>query len=216
MKDGINIKTSMATINIDLVANDEQTLNMLRDSLIGWYEGFCTGCLDNGVSCETTFSREETNKTEVKQVLNGIYGAQYVDTDSIKVSAPVETVKTRKHVYDMFKHFKAVTTTECKECDECAEAAANYCLNLEQNIKDLEREVKDLKESFSLAKTGLLIHKHNLDDHWKEINCTKADVETLMKDIIHILNFLSSDEEYLKYVEDCEAEKFREMERDSN
>lgn len=153
MKDGISIKTSMATIDINLIANDEQTLNMIRDSLIGWYEGFCVDCLDNGISCETTFSREETHKPEVKQT---------------------ETANTCKHVYDMFKHFKAVNTTACKECDECAKAAADYVINLE-----------------------------------KEINGTKADVETLMKDIIHILNFLSGDEEYLKYVEDCEAEELR-------
>lgn len=129
MKDGISIKTSMATIDINLTANDVQTLNILRDSLIGWYEGFCTDCLDNGISCETTFSREETHKSEVKQT---------------------ETAKTRKHVYDMFKHFKAVTTTACKECDECAKAAADYVINLEKEIED-----------------------------------TKADIETLMKDIIH-------------------------------
>lgn len=126
MKDGISIKTSMATIDINLTANDEQTLNMIRDSLIGWYEGFCVDCLDNGISCETTFSREETHKPEVEQT---------------------ETAKTRKHVYDMFKHFKAVSTTECKECDECAEAAANYCLNLEDKIKELGDYIDDVESS---------------------------------------------------------------------
>lgn len=147
MKDGISIKTSMATIDINLVANDEQTLNMLRDSLIGWYEGFCCDCLDNGISCETTFSREETHKPEVKQELNKIYGMQYADTDSVKVSAPAETAKTRKHVYDMFKHFKAVTTTECKECDECAKAAADYVINLEDKIKELGDYIDDVEMS---------------------------------------------------------------------
>ena len=126
MKDGISIKTSMATIDINLIANDEQTLNMLRDSLIGWYEGFCTDCLDNGISCETTFSREETHKPEVKQT---------------------ETAKTRKHVYDMFKHFKAVTTTACKECDECAKAAADYVINLEDKIKELGDYIDDVETS---------------------------------------------------------------------
>ena len=126
MKDGIKIKTSMATIDINLTANDEQTLNMIRDSLIGWYEGFCVDCLDNGISCETTFSREETHKSEVKQT---------------------ETAKTRKHVYDMFEHFKAVTTTECKECEECAKAAADYVINLEEKIKELGDYIDDVEMS---------------------------------------------------------------------
>ena len=149
MKDGIKIKTSVATINIDIIANDEQTLNMLRDSLTGWYEGFCTDCLDNGISCETTFSREETHKPEVKQS---------------------ETVKAPKHVYDMFKHFKAVTTTACKECDECAKAAADYVINLEEKIKNLEAYIDDVETS-------------QMYD--------REDLQRVMKEIGIIINFLN-------------------------
>lgn len=170
MKDGIKIKTSAATINIDIIANDEQTLNMLRDSLTGWYEGFCTDCLDSGISCVTTFSREETNKFEVKQELNKIYGMQYADTDSVKVSAPAETAKSSKHVYDMFKHFKAVTTTACKECDECAKAAADYVINLEEKIKNLEAYIDDVETS-------------QMYD--------REDLQRVMKEIGIIINFLN-------------------------
>lgn len=152
MKDGISIKTSMATIDINLTANDEQTLNILRDSLIGWYEGFCTDCLDNGISCETTFSREETHKPEVKQT---------------------ETAKTRKHVYDMFKHFKAVTTTECKECDECAKAAADYVINLEDKIKELGDYIDDVESS-------QMVDREDLQCVMKEIGLITNYLDTVV------------------------------------
>lgn len=149
MKDGISIKTSMATIDINLVANDEQTLNMLRDSLIGWYEGFCTDCLDNGISCETTFSREETHKPEVKQ-----------------------TEKTPKHIYDIFKHFKAVTTTACKECDECVKVAADYVINLKEKIKELGDYIDDVE-------TSQIYDCEDLQNVMKEIGIMTAFLNTI-------------------------------------